>query len=155
MRLQGALPKYEEGFSLVEILVVLAILGLIAAIAGPALQRGRQTSVAEFRTKIIHDVTLARIDAISRQHIIQMDFDLANRAILKSDCCERLPFPAGISVTVLTGHELITTDRQAAFVFFPDGSTSGGKVMIADAANRKASFTLNWIDGTASESSDE
>ena len=39
MRSLGAAPEYEEGFSLVEMLVVLAILGLIAAIAGPALQR--------------------------------------------------------------------------------------------------------------------
>ncbi|NKJ09004.1 prepilin-type N-terminal cleavage/methylation domain-containing protein [Rhizobium sp. SG741] len=145
----------EEGFSLVEMLVVLTILGLIAAITGPALQRGRQMSIADFRTRIMHDAALARIKAVSRQHMVRMDIDLAGREIARSECCERLPFPDGISMTVLTGRELVTADRSAAFLFYPDGSASGGRITVKDATDRQLSFTLNWIDGTVSQVGDD
>ncbi len=145
----------EDGFSLVEMLVVLAILGLVAAIIGPALQHGRQSSIIDMRARVMHDFALARIYAVSGQHIVRMDIDLAGREIVKSECCEGLPFPQGVSMAVLTGRELITTDRNAAFLFYPDGSASGGKITIRDAANRELSFTLNWVDGTVSEAGDE
>jgi prepilin-type N-terminal cleavage/methylation domain-containing protein len=53
--------KREKGFTLIEILIVVAILGIIAAIAIPALRRARQSAHAAAAVQALRTVTTAQI----------------------------------------------------------------------------------------------
>lgn len=53
--------KKQKGFTLIEILIVVAILGIIAAIAIPALKRARQSAHAAAAVQAMRTVTTAQI----------------------------------------------------------------------------------------------
>lgn len=66
-------PRRQSGVTAVELIVTLAILGILTAVALPSLQRLMQTQKVRTLTYDLYaDLTLARSEAIARGHNIQI-----------------------------------------------------------------------------------
>lgn len=131
-------PERAAGFTLLEILIVLAILGLAVALAVPYL--GRQTSRAslvaaaqEVRAALLG----ARSDAIAEDREVTVSGDMGGYRVNGV----RHPFPAspGVRVDVTGG---------ARISFFPSGGASGGRLVLRD-ANQSVAIDIEALTGRA------
>jgi general secretion pathway protein H len=122
-RVMSAIGKADQrGFTLTEMLVVLAILGLIAGIAFPAVER--TMTQQRYRT------ALATIDSALHE--------ARANAIAKG---VETPFmPPQLPDT------MILTQTRGGVRFFADGSANGGSVAIA-MGHRNARFTVDSATG--------
>ena len=117
----------QAGFTLVEMLVVLAIIGLIAA-AGLALRP--QSSGTLAREKVGVKLVQALANAQAQANATGQPVNLNLRAA---------DFSPGLSVSSPLGD----TD---SITLYPDGSTTGGVIALAG----KPEWTLDWLTGAPS-----
>lgn len=135
-----------RGLSLLELLVVVALMaalaGIAAAVIGRALPgrelRGAATTVAdELR------FTRARAIASGREQVFTLDVD---RRAWQGTGERRGELPAAIALDATTARGEAPADRQAAIRFFPDGASTGGRIVLrrGDAAWR---VDVAWLTG--------
>lgn len=122
-------PQYN-GFTLLEMLVVIAVMSLIAAIGFPAIARGIERS--EFRaasSALDLAVRQARASAIGGGAPVRLRFrpDAAERELL-GDMARQSLTPLQIAMP------------DAGIMFFSDGSSSGGTITLT---GRSQSYRLH------------
>jgi type II secretion system protein H len=130
----------QAGFTLTELLVVLAIIGLLI-IAAPALLKtalpGTQ-SLAAARA-LADDLRLARGLAIARGQAVRVDFDTQQQTYRTAD---------GV-VHVLPHHVSFAFASASAphdVTFRPDGGANGAVILVG-ARPTQHRVTANWLTG--------
>ncbi|WP_110667959.1 GspH/FimT family pseudopilin [Salinicola halophilus] len=131
----------QRGFTLLELLVVIVLLGLAASILAVGIGRGMQ-SAEERRTlaDLVAGLRGARVEAITRGAPVPARFDLAARR-LEVPGKPPVGWPADYALRLHTARE-----RGGAFVFYPDGGASGGNVRI-EHAGRRWRIDIAWLTG--------
>ncbi len=122
-------PRATEGYTLVELLVVLAIMGLIAAFAAPMLSASRPglDSLAAART-IAARLASARQDAIAG--------DVEKQVAIRGGLAGAVPIS-------------FRGTLPGVIAFYPDGSSSGGTVFVGNGHARHRVNVL-WPTGRIS-----
>jgi prepilin-type N-terminal cleavage/methylation domain-containing protein len=123
MRARPESQVHEGGFTLIEALVVLAVVGFTAAIGYPELDRaltGFQARKA--RGELVAGVFEARSAALGQGRPVALAVDPAGTA-----------FSVGEIMHTLSGHARIDGRPQPLW-FFPDGSANGGELTLVTAA---------------------
>lgn len=134
------------GFTLAEMLVVLAIMAVVAAIAAPGIARNYRTKSLETLTsEITTRLRLSRTSAIATAKPRQIILDPRAGAI-RFDERDTLILPQDIKMTVTTGQETTVADRQAILTFLPDGSASGMEIDL-QRKGQIARIEVNWLTG--------
>lgn len=105
-----------HGFTLIEMLVVLAIAGLIAGLAFPLIERSqRRTEFAQASAAMSHGVLAARAEALRTGNRVALHVDQDGRVLSTgSTLSPQLPLD----------YRLI--GEPQTIVFFADGSATGG-----------------------------
>ncbi|MGH7517994.1 MAG: GspH/FimT family pseudopilin [Gemmatimonadales bacterium] len=136
--------KRRTGYTLAEVVVVLLILGIGAAVVAPAIVRGPADDLDTGSDEIIRVLETARREAVNRATSVQVRLDMtaARFAIrsVQSDSIEllaegTLPLPAGVAPE--------RRDAPVEFTFAPTGvatasdsvrltGQSGSRVIAAD-----------------------
>lgn len=141
------MPDRQAGFTLIEILVVLAILG---AALGLFLARGPLTSpgltVRDAASQLAQTFRLARTRAIAAARPVPVSIQLAQRRILLDGAATALPGSVSLAAVMDDGSAAAPT---ATFVFAPDGSARGGTVLVS-AAGRRVGVAVDWLTGKVS-----
>ena len=70
--------KYRQGFTLVEVLIVVVIIGIAGAIVVPNMLQGGQLGLQGAVRMVIADAVYAQNEAIAHQANRRIQFDLAN-----------------------------------------------------------------------------
>jgi general secretion pathway protein H len=137
----------RRGFTLVEVLVTLAILALVAGLTAPSLVRGVET--ARFNAAV-REVAAAlrgtRVAAMSRQEEALFTIDVEMHELSAAGESRHLDVPAGTEITLLTADIERQSDSSGAIRFFPDGSATGGTVALAF-RTRHATVEVDWLTG--------
>lgn len=142
----------ERAFTLVELLVVLAIIGLLTAVVPFAYQRLREA--AEFRDAvrtIAAELATARREAVSTGRGVAFFVDLDGRRY-GIDGQRPRALPEGVEVNVTVAHTEFA-DRVARVRFFPDGNATGGSIDIVRRTGAGVRLTTDWLDGRVAISS--
>lgn len=153
------------GFTLLELLVVLAIAGLLVALVPPvvsAVVPGAKLKVAARELAVtLRD---ARNQAVNRNTIIDMTFELEPARYEIVSSTPHL-FPSGIRIAILDNNAMTSAPSSASLDirpgekyrlrFYPDGSSSGATVRVA---GRDTNYVVDvgWLMGrvTVSEARD-
>jgi general secretion pathway protein H len=138
-----------RGFTLVELLVVLAIAGALLAVAPVALQRYREsTDYRDALRTIATGLTEARNAAITGGRVVAFSVDLAGRQYgIDGGARRELPQSVAIRATVA---DTEFVDNVARIRFFPGGNATGGSIEVIRASGAGARLRTDWLDGRVS-----
>jgi len=149
---RGPGVRSRGGFSLVELLAVLAVVGFIVAVAAPAsvgFYRNMQERQAIRETMQVF--AAARERAMSSASIVDVRVYPQAKRIESDRGVYR--YPDSVSLVGRGSREL--NDREAAVIrFYPDGSSSGGGVDIQRSAGSVTHVDVDWLLGRIRQSSD-
>lgn len=134
------------GFTLIEMVVVIAILGLaLTLIVGyrPPWSRGLEieTTAAELAAQL----RLMRSEAIARNRSVALELDLAGHRYRGGSGPVR-PIPARLAIELLTIAGERTIQSAGGIRFNPDGSSTGGRIILAEGTRRLA-IGVDWLTG--------
>jgi general secretion pathway protein H len=134
----------EAGFTLIEVLVVIAILGLAAAILvarGPLRSPGLEARAAA--SEVAQTFRLGRSRAIAADRPVTVMLDpRSHRLLLDGALQPALPVWLPVTAVMADG----TKPRLAIFGFSPDGSATGGTVALG-LPGRRILVAIDWLTG--------
>ena len=115
----------EEGFTLVEMLVVLAILALTTTFAVPLLSGGSEGLRLDMASsELAAALRVTRSAAITRNVQMALMIDVDRRTFRSTVVSER-PFAPNIEAKLTFASGLHSGPSDGGFQFFPDGSSTG------------------------------
>ncbi|MGZ8995208.1 MAG: GspH/FimT family pseudopilin [Rhodospirillales bacterium] len=139
----------EQGFTLFEVLVVLAIIALVTVIMGPSLFRGfggTQARAAAY--EIAAALRRARTEAVAENADVTVVFDLARGTYAPERARARV-VPEGVRLELYAAEVEQLDATSGGIRFFPDGSATGGQVTVGDEVARYQ-VDVDWLTGRVS-----
>jgi general secretion pathway protein H len=138
--------KRDQGFSLLEILIALAILALAMTVVGVSFARSSVTFRFEAASEqLALDLREAQARALRSGKDVAVVIDVDNRTYrLQQDAPVQLV--PEIAMRVVSAGQVMQAGRQPAFSFMPDGGSSGGSITLS-LEDRISTITVDWLTG--------
>lgn len=133
-----------------ELLLVLAVLCLVIAIALPNLpQRSEAVVLRAAAESIANALRGARGLAIHRNAptLFTLDVDARRWAVEEG---ESGTLSRDITLSLVTGRRHLQSSAVGSIQFFPDGSASGGQVLLRG-KGQELTVTVDWLTGEVSQ----
>lgn len=135
-----------QGFTLLEVLLVLVILAIAAALILPALVQPSGTQLRTTAGSFAAGLRRARNEALNTHHEVRFMVDLDAKEFQFSAHARRRSVPSQISLSVFTARSEVLDNHRAAIRFFPDGSSTGGRVTLS-VGERRYHVDVDWMTG--------
>jgi general secretion pathway protein H len=135
------------GFALIEILCVLAIIGLLAAIILPAIPRA--TSRARLESYAVATAALLKADrnaALRRQVLVTTEIDAAARSIRSGVTGRIIRLPDDVKLEAMLASRCADRNVGRSIDFFPSGMSCGGVIALAR-PGMGFEVRVNWLTG--------
>ncbi len=142
----------RRGFTLLELLVVLAIGSLLVALVPPAFDRLREVSQYRdtVRTMLV-DLRQARQQAQTSGQVVNFRIDLPGRRFgIEGSPWRELPAALEIRATIGT-RGVPEHAEQANIAFLPDGGSSGGTIELVRPSGGGVRLRVDWLFGQISQ----
>jgi general secretion pathway protein H len=137
----------EAGFTLIEMLIVLAILALTATFAGPLLSSGSEGVRLEMAAgELAAALRVTRSAAITRNTPTTLTIDVDRRTFGSTVVSQR-SFAPNIEAKLTFASGIGSAPSDGGFQFFPDGSSTGGDVTLS-LRGKQARLCIDWLTGT-------
>jgi general secretion pathway protein H len=128
-------------------MLVLAIAGLLMAVTPPLLSSAFPgLQLKSTARQVAAGLRYARDRAIAEGTEVLVTLDLERRSMRVPGRDRAVSLPPDIGVELVTAHSEIQDGRVGSIRFFPDGSSTGGRVTLT---YRKAGYDvdLDWLTG--------
>lgn len=141
--------RSERGFTLIEMIVVVAIMGMVLAMVAARGPLGFHTLNARAAAnELASGFRQARARAVADNRPVAVSIDLVgHRWRIGADKPTELPRDLEIAVLTVAGQSV--GDTAAAIRFLPDGSSTGGRVELKD-GRRPMRIGVDWLNGRVS-----
>jgi general secretion pathway protein H len=138
-----------RGFTLLELLVVLVVMGLLVALIPPMLSgAGVTTEVRGAARQLAAGLRAARSEAVTQQQPAVLSLDLQQREFIVTGRKRPVTLPQHPRVTIqlYTAQAEIVDEDRGHIRFFPDGSSTGGYIALSD---QRVEYRVNvdWLTG--------
>ena len=140
-------PPRSHGFTLLELLVVLAIAALLLAVAPPLITAaipGAELKASARR--VAAGLRLAREEAIRTGRDVAFTLDLETHSFEVDGRFRRGKLPKGLDLKLEAAETEMLDEHRGAVRFFPDGSSTGGRIILTrhDAGYQVG---VQWLTG--------
>lgn len=136
-----------RGFTLMELLVVLTILGLVLLLALPVLERNLPGLELRTEARSLASVLQeARARAIGRNEEVTIVIERQG-GIVKADGRQVVQLNRRIAIAPHAGEALSAGDSEIRF--FPDGTSTGGHLTLVLGERQRHVF-VDWLTGAVS-----
>ena len=137
----------SNGFTLLEILLVLAISSVLLVFVAPDLYRSVKgmtlpRATQELATALRH----SQSQAVNASVSTSLSLNVKQRSYQLSDSHKIYRLPEELDLTLLTGSGFVRSSSTGAIVFYPDGSSSGGRISLQH-GEREQQININWLTG--------
>ena len=137
----------QAGFALIEILCVLAVIGLLAAIILPSVPRA--TTRAKLESFAVQTAALLKADrnaALRRQVQIVTLVDAPTRSIRSGSTGRIIRLPDDVQVDAILASRCADRSAGRSIDFFPSGMSCGGTIAMAR-PGMGYEVRVNWLTG--------
>jgi general secretion pathway protein H len=137
----------EDGFTLLEVVCVLAIIGLVAAVLLPSVPR--QTSRSRLEAYAIEAATLLKADrnaAIRRRLEVTTQVDAGSRSVRSGASGETVRLPEDVRFEALLPQNCNNRPVIATISFFASGMSCGGVIALTH-LDTGYEIRINWLTG--------
>ena len=137
----------ERGFVLIEILCVVAIIGMLAAIILPAIPRA--TSRAKLESYAVATAVLLKADrnaALRRQIQVTTEVNAEQRSIRSGVTGRVIRLPNDVSLDALLASRCADRVAGRSIDFFPSGMSCGGVIALVR-PGMGYEVRVNWLTG--------
>lgn len=139
----------SKGFTLLELLVAISIVGLVLAVAVPSSVRFYES--IQYRQAVRDVITAlasARYSAINLGRPQDVAVDPARNTIEWSGDLTALP--RGFTIAVHSAGEL-SRARKGVIRFYPEGGSSGGDIELERADGNGVRISVDWLVGRVTQ----
>jgi general secretion pathway protein H len=137
----------EDGFTLLEMVCVLAIIGLMAAVLLPSVSR--QTSRPRLEAYAIEAATLLKADrnaAIRRRIEVTTQVDAGSRSVRSGATGETVRIPEDVRFEALLPENCNNRPVVASISFLASGMSCGGVIALTH-LDAGYEIRINWLTG--------
>jgi len=138
--------RRQHGFTLLEILVVLALMAMMYALVPPMFSSGGSTELRAAARQLAAGLRKARGHAISSRQEATLTVDVEQHHFKVAGDPRRYSLPKSAELSVYTAQSEAVEDKVAAIRFYPDGSSTGGAITVAD-GTAKFRVDVDWLTG--------
>lgn len=136
----------NEGFTLVEMLVVLSLVALLLVISLPYSTSSGEARKLDATSQIIAaKLRETQISSLSSNRERSLTVDIKKGLLIQTNPDKTFELPEGIGMSIITSNNEIMKDA-GAFRFFPDGGSTGGKIILSKGENRRE-IAISWLTG--------
>lgn len=138
--------RSDSGFSLLELLIVLVILGFMAALIPPRLSGVMLSTQAKASARdIVSALRQTRTTAIStgQEQIFRLDLTKKSFTINHTT---RKNLPDKMQISLYTARSEQLSEQEGAIRFYPDGSSTGGRIRLI-MGKQQLYVDVNWLTG--------
>lgn len=142
------LQRRNAGLTLIEVVVALTIAALVTAAAVPAVGGALDRARANTGTReLVVALKTTRHEARTSGADALFTLDVGTRVYRIAGGRDRtLDAPDGATLTLLTAESERLTEMAAAIRFFPDGSSTGGTIVLTH-RGREQRVEVDWLTG--------
>lgn len=137
----------SHGFSLLELLVVLLLLGIVYALAGPMLDLGATgVDLKAASRQLAAGLRKARSTAIAEGRDAVLTVQVEERQFSVTGDPKVYSLPKKIDVALFTAQTELTAGNTGSIRFYADGTSTGGRITVS-AGQAKQSVDVDWVTG--------
>ncbi len=143
----GIIPTSSKGFTLLELLLVLFVVILGFSVIGLNISSGNDATEHQSTARdLVSALRFAKGQALITNEETTVNFDLNENIYTVSGRDKVFTIPDTIALTVVTAQEELTGKGMANIRFFPDGSSSGGRIKL-ERNSVTWQIDINWLTG--------
>jgi general secretion pathway protein H len=140
-------PNSSKGFTLLELMLVLFVVIMGFAAIGLNISSGNDaTKLQSAARDMVSALRFAKGEALISRKETTVDIDLNENTYTVSDRDKVFTIPDTIALTVVTAQDELTGKGLASIRFFPDGSSSGGRIKL-ERNSAIWQIDINWLTG--------
>jgi general secretion pathway protein H len=137
------------GFTLIEMLVVVAILAFaLVLIVGYKPPWSGRFALDTIATELAGSLRLVRSQAIAENRPVALELDPAHH-VYRAGSAAPHALPPALTITLVTIAGEIRGAQGGDIRFNPDGSSTGGRIVLGD-GSRRIAVGVDWLTGRVS-----
>ena len=153
--MENILKKNPGGFTLLELIIVLAIAGIVMAVSVPKIFKGiESTKSRNLLSNIVMFFREARMDALSNSNTITVLVKF-QEGVFEADNDKKFTVPEDSNISIGVEDDYLYIEvEETSYSFYPNGMASGAKLIISSEDNKLGFIFLDPLTGLANYSTE-